>query len=536
MERRRMDVQDALWLTMDRPTNLMVVDSVMWTADPIDWKCFEHVIRLRLWERYRVFRSLAVRGADDAWYWEERSDLDLTRQLSRVVLPGPGGDAELQQFIASQRTVALDRTRPLWHVFCVDGHGNGSAVVARTHHALADGIRMVQVAMSLLDASPEGGAILAPAVRLHAASERPQGARQPRSLRARAAPVAEELVELALDAADHVRHVVGDPVGTARNGLGALIGAVGHGAASAVGTTVEVAAMALVNPVGAAHTTATCAVDMVGSTVALLRAAFRPRLPGSGPLVDLLSAAPGDADIARKLLLGTRNDATCWTGTVGTRKAVAWSAPLALTRVKEVARAHDVTVNDVLTACVAGSLHTYLVAHDCKCASVAMMIPVNLKALDVTLPEELGNSFAIVQLELPTDTSDPLAVLDMVKGRMRRIKNGHEAAVAFRVQELVAGLGTRVYRAAVDLLANRAVGVLTNVPGPPMTVYLAGQRVEGMVGWAPLSGNQPMSFTVYSYDGKVFVGIACDAGLVPDHHQIVDGFTDAFDRLAIAHR
>ena len=78
--------------------------------------------------------------------------------------------------------------------------------------------------------------------------------------------------------------------------------------------------------------------------------------------------------------------------------------------------------------------------------------------------------------------------------------------------------------------------MLTNVPGPPITVYLAGERVEGMVGWAPLSGNQPMSFTIYSYDGKVFVGIACDAGLVPDHEQIVDGFAAAFERLSLAVR
>ncbi|MFP5487965.1 MAG: WSD1 family O-acyltransferase, partial [Acidimicrobiia bacterium] len=163
-------------------------------------------------------------------------------------------------------------------------------------------------------------------------------------------------------------------------------------------------------------------------------------------------------------------------------------------------------------------------------------IPVNLKALDLTLPEKLGNEFAIVQLELPTGVADPVAVLDVVKHRMGRIKHGHEAAIAFRLQELISGFSDVLYRATVDLLANRAVGVLTNVPGPPMPVHIAGVRVEGMVGWAPLSGDQPMSFTIYSYDGKVFVGIACDAGLVPDHEQIVDGFADAFRRLAVAVR
>ena len=42
-----------------------------------------------------------------------------------------------------------------------------------------------------------------------------------------------------------------------------------------------------------------------------------------------------------------------------------------------------------------------------------------------------------------------------------------------------------------------------------------------------------MSFTIYSYDNLVFVGIAADAGLVPDHEQIVDGFADAFRRLSL---
>lgn len=64
-----------------------------------------------------------------------------------------------------------------------------------------------------------------------------------------------------------------------------------------------------------------------------------------------------------------------------------------------------------------------------------------------------------------------------------------------------------------------------------MPVYLAGSLVDGMVGWAPISGNQPMSFTIYSYDGEVTVGIACDTTLVPDHEMIVDGFAGAFGRL-----
>ena len=502
-ERRQLGVQDALWLEMDRPTNLMVVDSLVWTANPIDWNRFRVIAKERLWERYRVFRSVAVRGDDDAWYWEEQLGDDFEAHFEHVQLSEPGDDAVLQELIGSQRTVPLDRDKPLWKMFLVDGYQDGSAIFIRSHHALADGIRMVQLAMSLFDGSSKGGAILAPAVRQHAAVVQAPGRSVVEQIQAGAASAANEVTGLA---------------------------------ANAVAASLGLARTAVTNPVGAALSAATMAASVAGETASWLRSAMRPRLPGSGPLVDFFSAAPGDVDIARKLLIGTRNDTTIWSGPVGTRKAVAWSAPLPLAEVKAVARAHHATVNDVLVTCVAGTLHEYLEQRDARCASVNWMIPVNLKALDAALPEELGNSFAIVQLELPTNIADPLAVLDVVRRRMGRIKNGHEAAVAFRIQEVISGLSKSVYQASVDLLANRAIGVLTNVPGPPIPVYVAGQKVEGMVGWAPLSGNQPMSFTIYSYDGKVFVGVACDSGLVPDHEQIVDGFAEAFRRLAVAVR
>jgi diacylglycerol O-acyltransferase len=535
-ERQRLGVQDALWLEMDRTTNLMVVDSLLWTATPIDWIRFNAVVRQRLWERYRVFRSVVVRGEDGAWFWEERPGHGFESHITQFVLPAPGGDEELQDFISSQRTVALDRGQPLWRMFCVDGFKGGSAVVIRTHHAMADGIRMVQLAMTLFDATPQGGAVLAPAVHLHAAMGQAPGQSFGRQLRAGAASVAKELAELTSEVAGRVGDAVSDPIGETMERLGALGQTLGHAASSVAAASIDLAGAAVTNPVGAAHSAASMAATAAESTASWLRSMMRPKLPGSGPLVDMFSAAPGDADLARKLLLGTRNDTTCWTGTVGTRKAVAWSAPLPLAQVKAVATANHATVNDVLVTCVAGTLRTYLGRHDSSCASVNWMIPVNLKALDTTLPDELGNSFAIVQLELPTNLADPLAVLDVVQRRMGRIKNGHEAAIAFRIQEVISGFGKKVYQASVNLLANRAVGVLTNVPGPPVTVYLAGEKVEGMVGWAPLSGNQPMSFTIYSYDHKVFVGIACDADLVPDHEQIVDGFADAFRRLSLAVR
>jgi diacylglycerol O-acyltransferase len=513
--RRRLGVQDALWLEMDRPNNLMVVDSVIWTAEPLDRDRARAVMTERLWDRYPVFRSRPVRDADGSWWWEEVAGASFEDLVTDVELDDPDDPRSLQELVAAHRTEPLARDRPLWRVLWVDRYLAGSAVIMRSHHAIADGMRMVQLAMSLFDAAPSGGPILAPAVRQHGA--RPAAPGQPLGDRLRAGAghlgrQAAGVAQLAADAAGEAAALAGRTPATL---LG--LGTVARGAAT--------------NPLGTVHGLITGAWALLGDTGSTLRSSARAALPGGGPLVDLFSAAPGDVDVARKLLVGTRNDATIWTGTAGTDKAVAWSEPLPLAEVKAVARAHGATVNDVLVACVAGTLRRYLDHQGAHCSSVTFMVPVNLTPIDLTLPEELGNSFALVQLELPTDETDPVALLRVAHHRMDRIKHGHEAAVAFRIQEAIAGFNRSIYEASVDLLANRTVGTLTNVPGPPMPVYLAGTRVEGMTGWAPLSGDQPMSFTIYSYDGRVTVGIACDRGLVPDHHLIVDGFAPAFGEL-----
>ena len=243
-ERQPMGVQDALWLEMDRPSNLMVVDALMWTAEPVDWDRFTDTVKERLWDRYRVFRSRAVHD-DNAWHWEECGTDSFDTHLEFVQLPEPGGDAELQQFVAAQRTAPLDRDRPLWMMFCIDGFNGGSAVLTRTHHAIADGIRMVQLAMSLFDATRGGRADPGPvgAERFDAAD----GARSVvpradprwgRGGRERAGRSDEHGWQHGRQHGGDGGHTLTDPVGTARAGLDAVGDTVGD-VTSAAGRSIE---------------------------------------------------------------------------------------------------------------------------------------------------------------------------------------------------------------------------------------------------------------------------------------------------------
>jgi diacylglycerol O-acyltransferase len=60
------------------------------------------------------------------------------------------------------------------------------------------------------------------------------------------------------------------------------------------------------------------------------------------------------------------------------------------------------------------------------------------------------------------------------------------------------------------------VGLLTNVPGPRAPIYLAGHKVAGILGWVPTSSDQSIGLCIFSYNGNVSIGIATDAGIIPD--------------------
>ena len=108
---RPMSAQDALWLTMDRPNNLMVIDGVMLFDDEPDWDALVSAITERVIDRFPVFRSRALLS-ESGWVWQVDPDFHLGRHIRRVRLPEPAGMAELERYVSEQRARPLDRDRP----------------------------------------------------------------------------------------------------------------------------------------------------------------------------------------------------------------------------------------------------------------------------------------------------------------------------------------------------------------------------------------------------------------------------------------
>lgn len=95
--------------------------------------------------------------------WIEDPDFDLEYHVRRAALPRPGGPHELADLAADVMGRHLDRRRPLWEMYVVEGlEHDRIALIAKTHHAAIDGVSGAELTVNLLDLQPEPAAVAPP--------------------------------------------------------------------------------------------------------------------------------------------------------------------------------------------------------------------------------------------------------------------------------------------------------------------------------------------------------------------------------------
>ncbi len=232
-----------------------------------------------------------------------------------------------------------------------------------------------------------------------------------------------------------------------------------------------------------------------------------------------------------KLLLMPPDPQTLFKGSLGVQKQAAWSMPLPLQEIKAIGKITGGTVNDILLTAVTGALRHYMLSRGDvpDGLSIRAAIPVNLRPAED--PLTLGNRFGVVFLSLPVGIEDPLDRLLAVKERMEAIKGSPEAIVAFGILTTMGISPMEIQNIGVNMFGSKATGVMTNVPGPPETVYMAGKPIRTIMFWVPQSAHLGLGVSILSYAGQVTIGIATDAGLVPDPQAITAAFHDEIDEL-----
>jgi diacylglycerol O-acyltransferase len=232
-----------------------------------------------------------------------------------------------------------------------------------------------------------------------------------------------------------------------------------------------------------------------------------------------------------RLLARPADPPTPFKGPLGVPKLVAWSRPLPVAQVKEVGGALGGTINDVLVAATAGALRRYLARRGEVPArlDIRAAMPVNLRALGKMA--ELGNHFGLVFLALPLGIADARARLAELRRRAWALRRSAEPVVVYAILRALGRVPLAVQRMVVKIFATKATLVLTNVPGPRRTLFLAGKPIRDFFFWVPQSGRVGMGISILSYNGSVRLGVGTDAGLVPDPGVIVEEFHAEFDEL-----
>ncbi len=445
----RIPLRDTLWLTMDRPDNLMYINSLVWFAEIPDWDSMTATISDRMIEPYPVFRRVPARRGR-RWFWEDDPHFDISDNVNRSRLPEPGGRAEAEAYVSERMSAPLPHGRPLWCVEYVEGYrghggdGEGALVLFRVQHGVVDGVRLSQLILALCD-HDESAAALPKVGRARSAAGGPVGA------------------------------VVGAGAGVARDSLGIARGL--GGAAVRLPSTLTRLTRDVVAPGGGVTRIPTRVVDSITDHIApdnTLANTYRSVF---------------------NLLMEPRSPELAWSGHAHARKKVSWISGLDLQSVKRVARIHDTTVTTVMIAAVSRALTEYLEASgERPVADINLMVPMSVApAADEPASgesaAELGNHITLILLRLPLGIDDPQELIHEVATSMTRADLGGAARRLARRGD--AGLGADERRPVardlhLQLQRDGLRGIATDavlVPEPGTVAGMIEEQFARFPGW-----------------------------------------------------
>ncbi len=461
----RMSRVDTAWLRMDNDVNLMMIVGVWLLTPAITLTALRERIQDKLL-KYDRFHQKAVADAMGA-HWVEDADFDITHHVPAHTLHREAGQTErqaLQHLCGELAMQPLDPSRPLWQFHLIEDYEGGSAMVARIHHCIGDGIALTSVMMSITD-----------------------GGTDPPRRRKKAKP---EDAAGAAEGNDWLTDTVLKPLSDLTvKALGLYSGGVAK--------TMDV----LSNPATLANSVemARTGMKVMGDVAAL------GLMPDDSPT--LLKGKPAG------------------------HKVVAWSEPMSLDVVKTIGKGLGCTVNDVLLACVAGAIGSYLnhKGQDPTGKQIRAMVPVNLRPMEKAW--QLGNRFGLAPLVLPIGIANPVHRVHAVRQRMDDLKGSYQPLLAFVVLSATGLFIKPVQDAVLGLFSKKTTAVMTNVPGPATPLKLCGSTLRQNMFWVPASGEVGVGVSILSYGGGVQFGLITDGGLCPDPQDIIDRFEPEFEGL-----
>ena len=217
-----------------------------------------------------------------------------------------------------------------------------------------------------------------------------------------------------------------------------------------------------------------------------------------------------------------------------------WTS-FSLDDVKAIKNALGGTINDVVVATTTSAVRRFLIRRGENVDAIEgfrTMLPVNTRREGGA---SVGNHVAMLLADLPISEPNPMARMKKVIAITTRLKTESNQTGGAELIEDIADLTTKrivseLYRAAMQLRSYNLV--ITNVPGPPIPLYLLGSRMSAIYPMVPIMQNQNLGIALFSYAGGLYWGFNADWESFPDVHEFVEDLDSAFaeyQQLAASH-
>lgn len=408
-------------------------------------------------------------------YWVDDPDFDLDFHVRELNLARPGRDDQLAEQVARIVGRPMDRSRPLWEVYVIDGLESGNwAILTKYHHATIDGASGQQILQLVTDTEPD-----APG----------PGASPP--WEPETIPTDAELLRLTF------ANLVRNPLRAVRlqarivrrfadaNGFDSLSGA-------------------------------------ASQTAELIKRIAQPGDDGRPTISVPLTPAPP----------------TPWNKAISPHRRLAMRTA-SLDDVKALKNALGVTVNDVVMAVCAGALREYLIGHDALPENpLRAMVPVSIRTGEEADPWTNRVSALVAELptDCADPIERVMRCHEAMATAKREFDLVPADALIDLAQFSAPVVATAAARlVAQQRLADRfhlpSNVVISNVPGPREPLYFAGAKIRHQFPVNIVTDDQGLNITVQSYVDRLDFGFIADRELVPDVADLADLHVAEIDRL-----
>jgi len=214
------------------------------------------------------------------------------------------------------------------------------------------------------------------------------------------------------------------------------------------------------------------------------------------------------------------------------------SVTVPLPELKELGRAHGATINDMVLMLCSSALRRYYAKRQLlPRKSLIAAVPISLRVKgDTTADNQASMSF----ISLGTNVSDPKKRLAHIKAASNAMKSSMGSIKSILPTDFpslgvpwLIEAATALYGKArvADRIPQLANVVISNVPGPPLPLYMAGARMVTNYPTSIIVHGMALNITVQSYDKSLDFGLMADAQAMPDVRELADAIAIAFDDL-----